>query len=103
MEMVPRGGLCVAFPQCYLADLLAGIISSHRLFLIYILRASKLQEHIYSKEKPCFSGITLLSPLWDTGLVPLTRPSRSPRWCTLIFSFGLKSVLAQICLSFYLL
>lgn len=54
MGKVPTWGLCAAFPQWYLADLLTGIISPHRLFLIYILRASKLQEHSYSKKKTLF-------------------------------------------------
>lgn len=39
MEKVPTGGLCAAFPQWYLAHLLTGIISSYRLFLIYIQAA----------------------------------------------------------------
>lgn len=56
MEKVPTGGLCAVFPQWYLADLLTGITSPHRLCLIYILRPSKLQQHSYSKNNPWFSG-----------------------------------------------
>jgi len=67
MEKVPTGGLCAVFPQWYLADLLTGITAPRRLCLIYILWPSKLQQHSYSKNSPCFSGITLLSSVWDTG------------------------------------
>ena len=53
MEKVPTGGLCAVFPQWYLADLLTGITSPHRLCLIYILRPSKLQQQLF-QEQPLF-------------------------------------------------
>lgn len=79
MGKVPTWGLCAAFPQWYLADLLTGIISPHRLFLFYILRASKLQEHSYSKKKnPVFQELLCcpLCGIQDKCLSP--GPSEAP-------------------------
>lgn len=54
MEKVPTGGLCAVFPQWYLAGLLTGITSPHRLCLIYLLRPSKLQQQLLQEQAPFF-------------------------------------------------